>query len=568
MARPRTASWLLGVRALGIVLGVSMLGAAWTFSIGHPVVASIAAGLDATIRVLVRPVAALASGSDDAADAVDTSAQIAQQVNAVAFPQGIASGDVTSTSAVIWARGAAPGTMHVEYAVGATMQRIVATRSAPVTDANDLTATVRLDGLTPDAQYSYRVWFETGDKGNDPLARQVGTFRTAPRPDAPAPLSLIFSADLGGAGYCRRADGGYPIFETMRRLQPDLFLAMGDMIYADQTCPAAGPGGRVNVPGEFTSIDDPTVDWANRAQVLDVYRRHWRYNRADPAFQRLLASTALEVQWDDHEIIDDAGADWTSWAPQASRAGYPGLVAAARQTLFEYSPIDRNPDDPNCLYRVIHWGADADLFLLDDRSYRSRDDQDDTSADNKTMLGHAQLAWLEQGLLSSRATWKIISTTTTLSVPTTGPMLTPYGGDGWAGGPVADGNQVGFKRELGHLLQFLAVNHVKNVVFVSGDVHRALSIRYQAKVDLNAVPMLFHEFVVGPLSAGTPPADTATRLDPTFSPQLLYGESGFFNFGYLHIARGADGVPTLTADVRGEDGQPRAGSQVVLTPQS
>nr|MBA3330522.1 hypothetical protein [Actinomycetota bacterium] len=61
---------------------------------------------------------------------------------------------------------------------------------------------------------------------------------------------------------------------------------------------------------------------------------------------------------------------------------------------------------------------------------------------------------------------------------------------------------------------------------------------------------------------GNPPP-----LDPTASPTGLYSEGGLFNFGYVQIGRQADGAIHLTADVRGVDGQMRAGSRVDLTPQ-
>ena len=42
-------------------------------------------------------------------------------------------------------------------------------------------------------------------------------------------------------------------------------------------------------------------------------------------------------------------------------------------------------------------------------SYRSRNDIDDTPGTNKTLLGKDQLHWLEQDLLNSTATWKLLT---------------------------------------------------------------------------------------------------------------------------------------------------------------
>ena len=75
----------------------------------------------------------------------------------------------------------------------------------------------------------------------------------------------------------------------MTRLQPDFFIANGDIIYADNTCPASNPDGQPNVPGGFRGVANRAVEWTSYQQIFDIYLQHWRYNRADPAFQRFLA---------------------------------------------------------------------------------------------------------------------------------------------------------------------------------------------------------------------------------------------------------------------------------------
>ena len=87
----------------------------------------------------------------------------------------------------------------------------------------------------------------------------------------------------------------------MQALAPDFFIGNGDLIYADGDCPAVGPAGWVNIPGDFPNITSPSVDWTDAAAVREVYLRHYRYNRADPFFQSFLRSTPLIAQWDDHE---------------------------------------------------------------------------------------------------------------------------------------------------------------------------------------------------------------------------------------------------------------------------
>lgn len=123
-------------------------------------------------------------------------------------------------------------------------------------------------------------------------------------------------------------------------------------------------------------------------------------------------------QADDHEVLNDYGGKWLYWTNATKpRAGFPNVVKAGINAFFNFSPIDVNKAEPNRIYRSFHWGKNLDLFILDMHSYRSRNDLPDTSENNKTLLGRDQLHWLEQSLLNSTATWKVISA----DVPTTIP---------------------------------------------------------------------------------------------------------------------------------------------------
>jgi alkaline phosphatase D len=481
---------------------------------------------------------------------------------------GVASAGVTPTSAVMWVR-----TSHASEVLGAvweeqdSMRQAVASISATTGGDQDYTAIVRLEGLKPDTAYVFRV------EARRPIATSFqvtrsgieGRFRTAPDQAARRDVSFVFSGDLGGGGYCRRPDSGYAIFDAMRELQPDFFIAMGDMIYADNTCPAANPLGEPNIPGGFPSVANRAVDWTSYEQAREVYFQHWRYNRADERFQAFLRATPMYALWDDHEMVNDGGASWEHHnVANASREGYPTLVAAARDAFFAYNPIAREPAEPNRLYRRVRWGADLDLFILDTRSYRSRNDLADSPENQKTMLGPQQLQWLKNELRQSTATWKVVVTSVPLSIPTGG-LGVLYGRDAWANGASWDySSQTGFERELLVLLRSFDEARVQNLVFLSGDVHQAVEIRYATDLDGDGRPLVFHEIVAGPLSA--PALRAGPRLDPTLNPTMLYREAGFFNFGHVRIELGADGLAHFIADIRGIDGQPRPGSRLDLTP--
>ncbi len=465
---------------------------------------------------------------------------------AIFVTHGVAVGEVTDRSAVLWARSSAPAEMVVQYAAGGA-SATVRSRSEP---ERDFTAKVKLENLSPATSYRYRIHFEAGAEVSDVVE---GSFQTAPSPSSPAAIKFVVAGDLGGHRYCREETAGYAVFDRMRELDPHFFIANGDMIYADSDCPEERPGGGRNIPGDFPRIDDPSVDWTDAARVREVYLAHWRYNRADPSFQRFLLAVPMYSQWDDHEVINDFGAGWPRWTAAAEREGYPVLVQAGRDALFDFHPLWRQLEEPDRIYRTFRWGADVELFLLDARSYRSANVEED--AGGKTLLGRAQLDWLKDGLARSSATWKIVSSDVPLSIAT-GTRAEVYGRDAFADGDPASPPRTGSETELRELLTHLDRENVRNVVFVVTDVHFATSLRYRIDLDSDSDPLLFHELVTGPLSAGPIPAKAA---DATFAPEVLYVEGDFFNFGFTS----ADALE-LVYEVRDDRGRVREASRLTI----
>lgn len=429
---------------------------------------------------------------------------------------------VSDSTATIWARG--PGEhMEVELEAGDDLRRARARVSAE----NDHTASLRFDGLAPGTGYAYRVRFAGGG------APREGRFRTAPARDAATPLRIAFGGDVAGQNVCRDRQRGFPIFGPIAAFRPDLFLALGDMIYADGVCEARGLHGNEQVPGGFPV-----------SATLEDFRAHWRYVRADPALQNLLAQTATTAVWDDHEVANDFG----------PRQG-GDLLAAGRRAFLEYNPA---PDagDPTRLHRSERWGRHAELFLLDARSHRDPNARADSATGTaKTMLGASQRRWLRQALLGSDATWKFIVSSVPLAIPT-GANAAQNGRDGWAGFDT----QTGFERELLALLAVLRDAGVRNLVWLTTDVHFASVQRFRPFPE--DPHFSFLEVVTGPLQAGLFPQ---RRLDPTLHPERLFfhgpetaGEKRtfeealtWFNFGTLEI----DAAGNLAIGVRGVDGE-------------
>lgn len=445
-------------------------------------------------------------------------------VTSKSLQQGIAIGDVTSESALLWLRTDGPMRVQVEWASVAAWESVskqgtgiahVARTPLFVTGPEtDFTLTIPFKGLMPATSYRFYVLVgPKGDEGKHTEARVdvKGEFTTLPDAKTSTPVTFAWSGDLGGQSHCRRGAVGYPIFDVLLAQKPDFFLFLGDTIYSDGVC-SSPP----NEPGaNFT------------ASTLDEYRARHRYQRGADSLRRFLGSVPVYVVWDDHEVRNNFSGPFES------------LMPVGRQALRDYWPIRIDPQDPHRLYQKVRVGADLELFILDVRQYRSRNA--DADGPNKTMLGATQLQWLLDGLRTSTATWKIIATGVPLSVPKPGGEAAP-GNDGWAGG--ADGT--GFERERQVIVDAIVGQKLKNVVFIGGDVHYVQANAYDP--DNDGRPD-FYEFIVGPLSASpgrlTPPS-------PGLHPFNMINEGGYFNFGLLRVTRSS-----LEATVIDEAGHTR-----------
>ena len=367
-----------------------------------------------------------------------------------------------------------------------------------------------------------------------------GSFSTPPAETEGAPVRLAFGGDVAGQNVCRDAVEGFPILDTIRAWRPDVFVGLGDMIYADNACAAMGLYGNAQLAGGFGPAVDLAGFWA-----------HWRYNRADAASRRLLASTSYVGVWDDHEVINDFGplTDVGSTPPYE-----PGvhLLPIGRRAFLDYTPVASAPR----LYRSLRWGRHLELFVLDTRSYRDANSALDSQQQPKTMLGSEQLAWLKDGLANSSATWKVIVSSVPMSIPTGFPPTN--GRDGWANFDQA----TGFEHELLDILRFMAKKGVDNSVWITTDVHFAEAFRYSPFADSPGFAV--HEIATGPLNSGIFPN---RNVDPTLNPEVLFfhGPASpadvtnwdqakrWFNFGTLRVGAGGD----LTAEIVDTAGQPQ-----------
>lgn len=403
--------------------------------------------------------------------------------------------------------------MVVEYATTDRFADAIRVRGPAAFESTDFTARVVLAGLPAGQRIFYRVLFEDLADARRSSEPEPGSFATAPAAGAGRDVTIAFSADTVGQGWGINPEwGGLRLYDTMRQAQPDIFINLGDTIYADQPLSAEV---RVDAGTVWKNLVTPAK--SKVAETLEDFRGCYQYNLLDEHMRRFNRDVAQVTLWDDHEVRDN----WFLERDLSDDARYavksvPLLAARARQAFGEYNPIPLAGDDPDRVYRTIPYGDAVEIFALDMRSYRGAN-----SANRQTMgdqaaaiLGAAQVTALKRRLAESRAVWKIIASDMPIGIVVPD---APGRFDAVANGD--DGPPLGRELEIADLLRFIRDRRIRNVVWMTADVHYCAAHHYDPARARFTEFEPFWEFVAGPLNAGT---FGPNALDRTFGPELKF----------------------------------------------
>lgn len=425
------------------------------------------------------------------------------------IPFGAQCGDVAGDRAVIWSRSDRAARMVVEYSTTESFQNARRVVGPAALEPTDFTARIDLTELPAGQKIFYRVTFQSLDEAKVSSEPAAGSFLTTP--DTKRDLSFVWGGDVCGQGWGINPEfGGLKIYEAMRRMRPDLFIHSGDAIYADGLIPAE------------IKLDDGSI-WKNLttpekskvAETLDEFRGNYRYNLMDENLRRFNSEVPTLAQWDDHETRNN-------WYPgqilEDDRYAVKSvdlLSARAKRAFLDYMPIRFDANDPERIYRAFSYGPLLDIFMLDERSYRGPNtpNRQTAASEETTFLGGAQMAWIKQRLLASRARWKVIASDMPIGV------IVKDGAANFEAFANTNGPALGRELELAELLRFIKQKKIRNVVWITADVHYCAAHYYNpAKArftDFNP----FWEFIAGPLNAGAfPPGE----MDDTFGPEVEF----------------------------------------------
>lgn len=415
---------------------------------------------------------------------------------AAPFYHGVASGDPTQTSVVLWTRitseEAAP-LVSWEIATDTLFQNIVAWGDTVAGPEADFTVKIIAENLQANTWYYYRF--------NTLLTQSpVGRTRTAPE----SGVENLRFAVMSCANY---QDGYFNAYrDVVNKNDVDAIIHLGDYIYEY--------GISDFTPGSDTSrLHEPQVE----ITTLEEYRLRHSHYKLDPDLQEIHRQFPFIAVWDDHETANNA---WTGGA-QNHTEGVEGEWETrknnGKQAFFEWLPIQNTND---LVRRSFSWGNLAQIIMLDTR-LEGRDEQAGTGAGvadtNRTLLGAEQLDWFKNTLNESQAQWKLIGNQV---------MIAPLR---IFGNPVNEDQWDGYPAERDRVLTHIRNNNMDNCVFLTGDIHTSWGNdvplntgSYNASTGAGSDAV---EFVCTSVSSGSfLTFGIPLALIQTFNPYIKYAE--------------------------------------------
>ncbi len=411
------------------------------------------------------------------------------------FTLGIASGDPSPTSVVLWTR-LAPRPLEG----GGMPREDVELRCRVATD--DRMANVVVDeifvampelahsvhaivnGLEPSKDY----WYQFSAGGEE---TPIGRTRTLAQPGA-----RISRVDFAYTSCQHYESGFYAPYRFMAEEDLDLVIQLGDYIYE----------GGISALAEGRIVRQHNSD-----QVISLheYRNRYALYKSDPDLQAAHAAFPWLVSWDDHEVNNNYASSTPQDPDKQTAAEFFVRRLAATQAYYEHMPLRNFPVPKGGgldlrLYGRTTFGDLAQVHLLDTRQYRSDQvcprgdyvspDCADRHAPSRTMLGEQQEAWLLNGLERSEATWNVVAQQVWFGQYrfTTG-AEPEFNRDAWDGYPV----------QRQRIVDLAAAKRASNPVVLSGDWHNSCVRDIHRNPDDPTSEVVMTEFAGTSLSSRT-----------------------------------------------------------------
>lgn len=374
------------------------------------------------------------------------------------FYHGVASGDPTASSVIIWTRitpqdnqAAIIGTYLV--ATDTAFVNLVTSGSFTALAAEDYTVKIDLTGLTAGMIYYY--YFQA--LGANSL---IGRAKTCPESTAITNLKFAVVS-------CANYEAGFfnAYGAVAERNDLDAVIHLGDYIYEYGTGTYGLPD-RVNEP-------------PNEIITLADYRTRYSLYRLDADLIRLHQQHTFINVWDDHE---SANGSYTDGADnhQANEGSWEARKAISKRVYFEWMPIRDNAN--STVYRKISYGGLCDLLMLDTRLEGRGPTPphfDTPDVPPRHIISDTQYNWLIDHLKQSSARWKVLGNQVLFSTYNVGFIAGPVGLLSITAIRAAEdqfaGHWESFPTQRNGLIDSLQQLNIDNVVIISGDSHSSWS---------------------------------------------------------------------------------------------
>lgn len=260
--------------------------------------------------------------------------------------QGPMLGEVTHSSARIWARVGGEHELVVCYSPSPRFAKALYSESVRALPENDYCVEIQLEDLDPGSFYYYKILLD-GQELDSPAESEGYPLLTAPGPNHLAKFTIAF-----GSAARVDADGLQAIWLQVQNARPHAFIWLGNNAPIAQLTP------------EFQA-------------------EHYRRQRDVPFLQPLLRSIPQLATWDADRTL-------------SGRASTEALDVFQR---YWANPKADHPDARGAYFKYAY--GSVDFFVLD--AYTHRDEQGAS-----TILGERQLRWLKNHLAASDARFKIL----------------------------------------------------------------------------------------------------------------------------------------------------------------
>lgn len=411
------------------------------------------------------------------------------------FYHGIASGDPTANSVMIWTRvtpdsgGIGNVKIFWQVATDIAFANVVSYGYDFVKEQDDYTFKHDVCGLQPNTYYYYM--FRSLDKNSI-----VGRTKTAPLGDNDSARFAVVSCSNWEHGYF------HAYKEIANRNDCDGVIHLGDYIY------------EYEVGGFSAGLSDRTNEPTNEIITLEDYRTRHSHYKLDPDLRRLHQLQPFMTVWDDHETANDSYRDGADNHTTGTEGSWALRKRNGVEAYNEWMPFRKpDPADTIRIWRKVKYGNLLDLIMIDSRLY----DRDLQSLANRNdpsrkLLGTLQKNWLKTQFDDTTTRYKILCNQV---------MFAPLE---IFGIPVNADQWDGYNVDRQEIQDHIRLNNIKNVVVLTGDIHTswANDVPGPGYVSSTGANSICTEFVTTSVTSSNFNLPVSESIIRTLNPHMKY----------------------------------------------